>query len=917
LNVINYGSHIKIRVYYNQIYEKNIPEKTLIMIISDEIRYNNEKKKSQKYIVNYGSYILSREDYSYILCYLNIKDCITTKPMCVTVYENHEYLFEKNDRHILHFRNINMNMNEKTSSFFDLMLEIIRLCDDKVVNNLDIFNIVIKNNEESNLSFALVDYNTLGKLQVNNGSSFNNFLKNNCLNNFLADNINILNNKRILSKILENGNIYYYCPSDIIKKIFGKIAYYIIINIATCKNKYEYLLQKKSVYDHHILSKKMSNTQNIKINNLNDLENIQFVEYLNCIKQEDTFRCLNNKMINYMDKIYDMYITNNKLNDQYLRIDNVEIDYKYINSHGKKLNLQLNNDKINKLIRRIVILRFQYSQLKHGYELSSNLIKSNYDFFDKYLDNYLKKVLNLFETEIYTQNGLFNKELFCNNFITLTTDFPLSNFTKLTNIHYFRDLYYESIYNYVIGIIKNGNIRNKLFVLLTFSKMLHYMLIRKLFIVIYVNKNPKNLKRDEIFSKYGISNIITIDNSTTTIIFDIENYCLKKGLNYALISYRYNIVNTLLNQKKKDILQLAGYNENDELDMKFYLFDILDKNIKASFLLYMYENYKYGYTGRIFFDWKKIKEKDYNYTEDKFIFPKIDIYEPIIKNKNKIKFMDRGIDTQRLSVNDKDNSFYEAFTRGEPVLAGSSGHTADILLLVGYFENNNVNMVIKPVKIMVIICIAVMFPRKDHSIFEMYNSMELFNNAFNTNIFTCPVDNQSSGNCLKWLLKTTCDVSGKIYNSDIYEKMINCEKYLSVEYVNKIKKIILFLYENNQILLISKLVNKLDNIFIDDDLEKFIFLSILKREIKMIDLDDREYVYNIEQKHIAIKNFIDHNLNIPTFLEDDDIFLYEDELITCTRSLYDMIRTDDDINNIYTLLQKKYGHVYGNVCKNI
>jgi hypothetical protein len=57
-----------------------------------------------------------------------------------------------------------MNMYDKTSSFFDLMFEIIRLRDDKVINNLDIFNIVIKNNEESKLSFALVDYDTLGKL---------------------------------------------------------------------------------------------------------------------------------------------------------------------------------------------------------------------------------------------------------------------------------------------------------------------------------------------------------------------------------------------------------------------------------------------------------------------------------------------------------------------------------------------------------------------------------------------------------------------------------------------------------------------------------------------------------------------------------------------------------------------------------
>jgi hypothetical protein len=55
-------------------------------------------------------------------------------------------------------------MYDKTSSFFDLMFEIIRLRDDKVINNLDIFNIVIKNNEESKLSFALVDYDTLGKL---------------------------------------------------------------------------------------------------------------------------------------------------------------------------------------------------------------------------------------------------------------------------------------------------------------------------------------------------------------------------------------------------------------------------------------------------------------------------------------------------------------------------------------------------------------------------------------------------------------------------------------------------------------------------------------------------------------------------------------------------------------------------------
>ncbi len=47
------------------------------------------------------------------------------------------------------------------------------------------------------------------------------------------------------------------------------------------------------------------------------------------------------------------------------------------------------------------------------------------------------------------------------------------------------------------------------------------------------------------------------------------------------------------------------------------------------FLLYLYEDFKYGSSGRIRFDWNKVKPKDYILLpqSESILYPDMDIYE--------------------------------------------------------------------------------------------------------------------------------------------------------------------------------------------------------------------------------------------------------------------------------------------------
>nr|URM62228.1 hypothetical protein [Mimivirus sp.] len=112
------------------------------------------------------------------------------------------------------------------------------------------------------------------------------------------------------------------------------------------------------------------------------------------------------------------------------------------------------------------------------------------------------------------------------------------------------------VYEFIEGIIQNGNIRNKLFVYLALSKILHLTLIRKLFMVMYVQENNSNY---DVLSNFGISkNKITMDKSQNNekLVFDVKSYCNDKGINYNLIQHRYNVVKELIVLKKMILEQM-------------------------------------------------------------------------------------------------------------------------------------------------------------------------------------------------------------------------------------------------------------------------------------------------------------------------------------------------------------------------
>jgi hypothetical protein len=598
---------------------------------------------------------------------------------------------------------------------------------------------------------------------------------------------------------------------------------------------------------------------------------------------------------------------------------------KYQNEYGSYIFGSNENISVpEKYARRICLSRYQYSQLKNAYLISRSILENNYKFFESYLDLHMEKMLNMFQSELYTINNKFEKEIFVLHFLILTTDFTMPPINKFEHSTFLEKSYVNMVYDFIMSIIKNGNIRNKLFIYLALSKILHCVLIRKLFMVFYVQEVGSNTT---ILLKYGINgNKITMDNlsSNTSFNFDVKAYCKKYALNYDLIEYRYQVIKELVPLKKDDI-------GTDSI--KTYLFDVMDKNIKFVFLMYLYEDFKYGIRGRVRFDWDKIKPKDYILVPEteNIIYPQVDVYEFYRRRGDSISFLDRGVDTQRMSVYDEDNIFLESFKKGEPVLAGASGHTADILLCAGYLEpSTDINNFVNAMKLMVIICVAVMFPRKDHSIFEMYRTLQLFNAPFHTNIFTCSESYARGGSCYKWLLENnnfTVNNNGQIYEFDgdtTYKHLTKLiekdfDYYLSAPYKKIIDEIINLFYSNDKhIVNINNLRDKnyelTDDNFLDVNGELFIIFSIMRREGEKLWMNDGEYAYNIEKKHLAIRDFINNNYTVPELLTNDDIFLYEDDIVTCTRSVNDIIKPFDDFDNNCLVLQKIFRKLSKSKC---
>ncbi|XWV25006.1 hypothetical protein QJ856_gp0772 [Tupanvirus deep ocean] len=854
------------------------------------------------------------------------------------VYENYENLFHMGKDMILVDRmdQITTDIDKRTMLFLSFLFYLVHYYQNDIdTSTIDIFNIGFRytNNEkniyitENKNKFAFnasIPSGTTRGLYIEpviidfiNGSSSSKNIFN--VNNFMPF------GKEILYKYLTESLKFPYFPIQTIKNIFGDISTYLITNLSWI-NIYTSDINNQISYLTEFYNNYTNRDQNL---NFDDITNTRILDVIQgdiLIKCNDmSLKCMNDEVNKFIDKINIKLLikppdNKNPTTNGKIPQENYKLYENYENSYGE--NIFGTNNGISdkeKILRRICLGRYQYSQLKNAYLLARSILEKNTKFFDTYLESQMDRMLNLFQKELYTVNGEFRKDLFSIHFLLLTTDFVVPQITNFEHSVYLERSYIDMIYNFIIEIKEKGNFRNKLFIYLAFSKILHYALIRKLFMVQYVNESGLDKK---ILFDYGINNNqITLDkiDQSNNFDFDVETYCETHGLNFTLISHRYNMTKILVPLKKDDI---------GTSDIKTYLFDVLDRNIKFVFLLYLYEDFKNGIYGRVRFDWSKIKPKDYILVPRKsgIIYPDVDLYEFYRQKGDSISFLDRGIDTQRMSVLDKDNIFLESFKNGEPVLAGASGHTADILLCAGYLEpSNNLENYLNSMKIMTILCIAVMFPRKDHSIFEMYRALQLFNQPFNTDIFTCPSYNVSNGSCFKWLLENNNYVIGDNFfnGSHVYSDLKrnvdkSFEYYLSPEYIEIIQNILNIFYNHGVIINLQDLLALTENIvrdkFSDVYAELFIIMSIVRRENEKLWMTDAEYAYNIERKHWTIRDFINNNYSVPEILVNDDIFLYEDDVVTCTRSVYDIIKPIDDFDNICLILQKIYRKLSSKKC---
>lgn len=855
------------------------------------------------------------------------------------IYENYENLFHMgNDMMLINRMNqISTHIEDKILLFYSFLFYLVYYYNNEFdMSGVDIFNIafqyvnleehinILSNRNINNITTTIktdnhyfikpiiVDY--VGKIGKKNLFDVNKFMP--------FDNV-------VLYKFITENIKYPYLPIELIRNIFGDVPAYIITNlswinanITDVNSQINYLSQTYDIYrnaKYTPIDKFMKKSK--FVNNIKQLNDQQFNILMKC--DDLTLSCMNKEFLKKINEYTNLEIVikspvdTNITNIGKIPENLVNFFRKYKNTYGT--DIFGSNDNISvleKFIRRICLSRYQYSQLKYAYLIAKSILEDNYDFFINFLIKQMNNIFSMFKEQLYIVNGIFRKDIFVLHFLTLTTDFTIPSINKFEHSIFLEESYIDVIYDFIDGIIKKGNIRNKLFIYLAFSKMLHYTLIRKLFLIFFTREN--NMDTNILF-KYGINNNKITMNvlQETNFNFDVDVYCREYGLNFNLISYRYHIIKELVPLKKDDI-------GTDNL--KTYLFDVLDKNIKSVFLLYIYEDFKYGTTSRVRFDWNKIEPKDYILIPkyNNIIYPPVDIFEFYRQKNNYISFLDRGVDTQRMSVYDKDNIFIESYRKGEPVLAGASGHTADILLCLGYFEkSDNLFIFLNAMKIMILICVSVMFPRKDHSIFEMYRALQLFNKPFGTSVFTCPEKNSKIGSCFRWLLTENyyeLNYNGIDYNfngNKIYQKLDNMgrsfEYYLSVPYRHFIKDIVnIFYTEKENKININDLINNIAETkkyfkdFNHFNRELFIIMSIMRHEGKKLWMDDAEYAYNIELKHISMRNFINNNYPIPSIFTNDDIFLYEDNIVTCTRSVDDIIKPFDDFDNNCLILQKIY-----------
>lgn len=685
-----------------------------------------------------------------------------------------------------------------------------------------------------------------------------------------------------------------YLPFDMINKAFGNAGEYLMHNyfyLTRSKNETEDIDYLNDVSK--LLEKVFREEEyDITVNPLYMIYNAQLLQIINGEK---------NIRINY-DKVI-------PINGYYNYIKNIiplneANNYNLLYGTGNELygsNTGLNT--VDYLMRRICIARYQDALLGNSTKIAKCILHGD-STSNELLDRAIVRILaflyehyNIDPTDLHninvetselTTNIVENIDTFVTDFTNITTDYKLglnesSFFLKKKRLLQIR--------KFLQNIQLTGNIRNKLFMLLSYSKLFHYKVIRKIFIIL------NNIEEDNNHFVYDKSQYSMFGKEPYTEK-TIEDYCTKNGLHYTLIKKRYIAVKNIFPIKKYDV----GADSFIQ-----YLTTSIDKNIKASFLLYMYGDFKYDTAKKIVTNYRKNI-----YVDKNELYPEIDVFEPLLECTNKkecennIFFLDRGIDWSRGSVLDYNKVYFESFKNGEPMLTGGSGHTADILISIGFLNNVDNEELLEIIKKFGLICIAAMFPRKDHSIYEIYRAINMFDILEGPNIWKCDDYDLNPAKYIRWLCNngdkmecirehTRADICLSQIYSDFVKHIINLVEFNKNDTVNNIATKIL-----DDVRSFSHSL-KISDAHIKKELFKTFY--IIENEEKKKLLNDSEYAYCIQKSHETLKQFYQSGIPVPDSIANHEIYLFEDEYIRCRYKKQNYFYAGNSILNLYIALK--------------
>lgn len=632
-----------------------------------------------------------------------------------------------------------------------------------------------------------------------------------------------------------------YLSYDLLRSTFGKPTEFIIYNLfylsfnSTTEDLVKYLKHVLNVL--HNINKSNSYIKNNYENQLYYIFNNQSKINLN---------------------IYDI---DYKITEKYEHINNIipyELQDIYIQKFGTDYTLYGFNTQIkNKdyFVRRICIKLYQNSILSNSAKIANCLTKLNSEKYNELINaayNRSISVLSNFypvniKSEIILENLSFD---FFVDYKNLSNDFEFDKMFKSKKTKKTEKNVFQFVKTFIEAVMKTDNIRTKLMILHTFLRLVCYTAIRKSFIIFYVNETPSitTENKNELFIKYNLEIFSNLNFPTNE---DVKSYCSKNNLFYDLLLKRYKIF--------KDLILIKQYDINTK-DPLIYLTNVLDDNIKMTFLLYMFSEFKFDTSKKI----QTLYKKTNVCFDSNYVNSPIDEYDNVNRcynTNNKVIFNDRGIDWIRSNPIEFGNVYLEAFKNGESMLTGHSGHSADILLGIAYLYGDYENKSEFPILIkhFLLMCIVVMFPRKDHSIYEMYYSMTQFN-IFDKFKFW---DNQMP--FLTWLLENICDSEEYSY-------------YLTPQFAEIVENIINIVKNNSNIL---QVVIKCKNVISDKNL-LFILFNIMVKEELLKKLNDSEYAYYSAELNNTIKIFSNFkNSKFPNSLTYEDFDTYEDQNMKC------------------------------------